>query len=316
MVGCRRRSCGEVSNPKLQIPSSNHSQLPNPKAKRKSKSRSGAVTGLGFGAWDLAWIRVGSGWSLGFGLGIAEHMLISLFITCYNDTLFPETGKAVVTVLERLGHQVEFREAQTCCGQMHYNTGYAADALPLMRRMIEVFRGSGPICVPSASCVAMMRDHYPKMAAESADPALQAAVADLLPRVFEFSELLVDKLRRHRRRRDLPAHRHAAYVLSLAAIAPPDRPAAAAAAGGARTRARALPRQDECCGFGGTFAVKNAEVSTAMGLDKVRAIEESGADRVHGRGQFLPDADRRAAAPPGCGCPVPAPRGDSGDGGR
>src|SRR5688572_33491042 len=93
-------------------------------------------------------------------------MLISLFIACYNDTLFPETGKAVVAVLERLGHQVEFRKAQTCCGQMHYNTGYAAEALPLMRRMLEVFRGAGLICVPSASCVSMMRDHYPKMAAE------------------------------------------------------------------------------------------------------------------------------------------------------
>ena len=121
-------------------------------------------------------------------------MLISLFITCYNDTLFPETGKAVVTVLERLGHQVEFREAQTCCGQMHFNTGYPAEALTLMRRMLEVFRGSGVICVPSASCVAMMRDHYPKLAATSGDAALGAEVEDFLGRVFEFSELLVDKL--------------------------------------------------------------------------------------------------------------------------
>src|SRR5687768_1691264 len=121
-------------------------------------------------------------------------MLISLFIACYNDTLFPETGKAVVAVLERLGHQVEFREAQTCCGQMHYNTGYAAEALPLMRRMIDVFRGSGPICVPSASCVSMMRDHYPKPAADATAPALRAEGEDLLSRVYEFSELLVDKV--------------------------------------------------------------------------------------------------------------------------
>jgi L-lactate dehydrogenase complex protein LldE len=121
-------------------------------------------------------------------------MLISLFITCYNDTLFPETGKAVVTVLERLGHEVEFRDAQTCCGQMHYNTGYAAEALPLMRRTIDVFRGSGPICVPSASCVSMMRDHYPKLAAEANAPALAAEVEGFLSRVYEFSELLVDKL--------------------------------------------------------------------------------------------------------------------------
>ena len=156
---------------KLQIPSSNHSQT---KSQTKRQIPNPKGSGLGIGNWELelgisAWdLGLGRGWSLGFGSwDFEEAMQIALFITCYNDTLFPETGKAVVTVLERLGHQVEFREAQTCCGQMHYNTGYAAEALPLMRRMIEVFRGSGPICVPSASCVAMMRDHYPKMAAES-----------------------------------------------------------------------------------------------------------------------------------------------------
>ena len=121
-------------------------------------------------------------------------MLISLFIACYNDTLFPETGKAVVAVLERLGHTVEFPEDQTCCGQMHYNTGYAADALPLMRHFVRVFAGAEVICVPSASCVAMMREHYPKMAAETGEAELVEAVRTLLPRVFEFTELLVDKL--------------------------------------------------------------------------------------------------------------------------
>ena len=94
-------------------------------------------------------------------------MLISLFIGCYNDTLFPDTGKAVVAVLERLGHEVEFRAAQTCCGQMHYNTGYAAEALPVLRHFVKTFADAAVICVPSASCVAMMRDHYPKMAAET-----------------------------------------------------------------------------------------------------------------------------------------------------
>src|SRR5262245_7786399 len=118
---------------------------------------------------------------------IPNSMRISLFITCYNDTLFPETGKAVVRVLERLGHQVEFRAAQTCCGQMHYNSGYAADALPLMRHFVRVFAGDDVICVPSSSCVAMIRDHYPKMAAgnrdngDRPDAALQQQVAALLP---------------------------------------------------------------------------------------------------------------------------------------
>ena len=204
-------------------------------------------------------------------------MLISLFITCYNDTLFPETGKAVVTVLERLGHQVEFRAAQTCCGQMHYNTGYAAEALPLMRRTVEVFRGSGPICVPSASCVSMMRDHYPKLAAEARDPVLQADVEEFLSRAYEFSELLVEKLQvtdvgaTFPHKVTLHSSCHSLRSLHLA-----DQPVRLLQAVRGLEFVP-LPRHDECCGFGGTFAVKNAEVSTAMGLEKVRSIEETGA---------------------------------------
>jgi len=120
-------------------------------------------------------------------------MRISLFITCYNDLMFPDTGKAVVRVLERLGHTVEFRRRQTCCGQMHYNTGYQRDAFPMMLHFLEVFRGAETICAPSASCVAMIRDHFPVMA-DRAGPSVRRDVEALLPRVFEFSELLVDKL--------------------------------------------------------------------------------------------------------------------------
>jgi L-lactate dehydrogenase complex protein LldE len=204
-------------------------------------------------------------------------MIISLFITCYNDTLFPETGKAVVTVLERLGHTVEFRAEQTCCGQMHYNTGYAADALPLMRRMVDVFRGSGPVCVPSASCVSMMRDHYPKMAAATGDAALQGDVDDLLGRVFEFSELLVEKLGVT----DVGASYPHTVTLhtschSLRSLNLRDQPIRLLQAVKG-LRFVPLPRNDECCGFGGTFAVKNADVSTAMAADKVECLLETGA---------------------------------------
>ena len=204
-------------------------------------------------------------------------MLISLFITCYNDTLFPETGKAVVAVLERLGHTVEFRAAQTCCGQMHYNTGYAAEALPLMRRMLDVYRGVDIICVPSASCVSMMRDHYPKMAAEARDPALQTEVAGFLGRVFEFSELLVDKLGVT----DVGASYPHAVTLhtschSLRSLHLRDQPVRLLQAVRGLTYVP-LPRNDECCGFGGTFAVKNAEVSTAMAADKIDNVLGTGA---------------------------------------
>src|ERR1700735_935782 len=123
-----------------------------------------------------------------------DCLRVSLFITCYNDTLFPETGKAVVRVLERLGHTVEFSAGQTCWGQMHWNTGYPSEGLPLVKRFVEQFRRSEAVVVPSSSCVAMMRDHYPKMAVEIGDAALIAEVSQLLPRVFEFSELLIKRL--------------------------------------------------------------------------------------------------------------------------
>ena len=122
-------------------------------------------------------------------------MRVALLITCYNDTLFPETGKAVVRVLERLGHTVEFPAGQTCCGQMHWNTGYQAQAMPLLERFVAQFRRAEAVVVPSTSCVSMMRDHYPKMAERSWQSAgLAREVAEILPRVWEFSEFLTKRL--------------------------------------------------------------------------------------------------------------------------
>jgi L-lactate dehydrogenase complex protein LldE len=205
-------------------------------------------------------------------------MLISLFITCYNDTLFPETGKAVVAVLERLGHVVEFRREQTCCGQMHYNTGYAGDARRLMEHLLQVFDGAELICIPSASCVAMIREHYPKMAGASGDPALAARVDELLPRVFEFTELLVGPLGVTDVGASFPhtvtlhPSCHSLRSLHLGDTA---RRLLEAVRGLALVE---LPEWDQCCGFGGTFALKNADVSTAMASDKVRCVLETGAD--------------------------------------
>jgi len=204
-------------------------------------------------------------------------VLISLFITCYNDTLFPETGKAVVRVLERLGHRVEFRDAQTCCGQMHYNTGYTADARALMDKFVRDFAGAETICIPSASCVAMIRDHYPKMAAESGDAGLKRAVDEIVPRIFEFTELLVDKLGVT----DVGASFPHAVTLhtschSLRSLHLGDRPARLLRAVRG-LELRELADADACCGFGGTFAIKNADVSAAMGSDKARRVVETGA---------------------------------------
>jgi L-lactate dehydrogenase complex protein LldE len=205
-------------------------------------------------------------------------MLISLFITCYNDMLFPATGKAVVAVLEQLGHSVEFRPAQTCCGQMHYNTGYEHHALELMHYFLKVFQDSEVICAPSASCVAMVRDHFPVLAAHSEDAEVIQEVKNLLPRVFEFSELLVDKLGVQDVGANFP-HRvtyhpscHSLRSLKLA-----DKPVQLL------KHVRGLefvelPNSAECCGFGGTFAVKNAEVSGAMLSEKIQCLQGTEAE--------------------------------------
>src|SRR5438445_10876402 len=115
-------------------------------------------------------------------------MRVSLFITCFNDTLFPQTGRALVRLLERLGHTALFPIEQTCCGQMHYNTGYQREAIPMVRRFVEVFGDAEVVVSPSASCVGMVRDLYPRAAELAGDPGLAGAVARLAPRVFELPE--------------------------------------------------------------------------------------------------------------------------------
>jgi len=202
---------------------------------------------------------------------------ISLFIAFYNDTLFPETGIAVVHVLERLGQTVDFSRAQTCCGQMHYNSGYQSEALPLMRKFIETFRNAEAVCIPSGSCVAMIREQYPRIAAETGDRKLAAEVNALLPRVYEFTELLVNKLGIE----DVGAfypHRvtYHASCHSLRGLHIGDIPLRLLR----NVRGLELvelPEWDQCCGFGGTFAIKNAQTSAAMLADKMKNIISTGA---------------------------------------
>ena len=203
-------------------------------------------------------------------------MRASIFITCLTDTMYPETGKAMVAVLERLGVQLDFPREQTCCGQMHYNTGYARETLPLVRRFVRVFADSDVIVAPSASCVAMVREHYANAAGD--DDALREQVQLLAPRVLEFSELLVDRLGVENVGAYFP-HRvtyhptcHGLRMLALG-----DRPLRLLKAVKGIDYVE-LPQGNECCGFGGTFAVKNADTSIAMLSDKVRAILDTGAE--------------------------------------
>ena len=199
-------------------------------------------------------------------------MKISLFIACYNDTFFPDTGKAVVAILERLGHTVEFPAAQTCCGQLHFNSGYWNEVLPLVENFCNTFLDAEVICIPSASCVAMLKEHYPRVAAEAADKKLQAQVEEILPRVYELTELLVDKLGIT----DVGASFPHSVTLhtschSLRSLEIGDRPTQLLSAVKG-LQLVALPLSDECCGFGGTFSVKNADVSAAMLNDKIACI--------------------------------------------
>jgi L-lactate dehydrogenase complex protein LldE len=210
--------------------------------------------------------------------GYLGDVRVSLFITCLGDTLFPQTGQATVRLLERLGVSVDFPLAQTCCGQMHFNTGYAAETLPLVRRFADAFAGSELIVSPSASCVAMVREHYPRLAERTGDARLLDDIQALRPRVLELTELLVDRLGVE----DVGAffaHRvtyhptcHGLRMLGL-----DDKPMRLLRAVGGIDLVE-LPEAKECCGFGGTFAIKNADTSTAMLTDKVRTILQTGAE--------------------------------------
>jgi L-lactate dehydrogenase complex protein LldE len=205
-------------------------------------------------------------------------MRISLFITCFNDTLFPETGRAVVRLLERLGHTVDFPMEQTCCGQMHFNTGYQREALPLVRRFVNVFEPAEVVVAPSASCVAMVRELYPRAAELAADKRLGERVAALAPRVFELSEFLVGKL---------GVEDVGAYYPHRVTYHPTCHSLRMLRVGDAPLRLLravrgidlvALPEAEQCCGFGGTFAIKNADTSMAMLGDKVRCVLDTRAE--------------------------------------
>jgi L-lactate dehydrogenase complex protein LldE len=201
---------------------------------------------------------------------------VALFVTCLTDTLMPQTGIATVRLLERLGHQVSFPREQTCCGQMHLNTGYEQEARDLARRFIRVFAGEEVIVAPSASCVGTVREYYPRLAA--GDPAFEREVEALVPRVVELSELLVGRLGLEDVGAAFP-HRVTYHPTchSLRALHVGDAPYRLLRAVRGLDLVE-LPEERECCGFGGTFAVKNADTSEAILADKVRSILDTRAE--------------------------------------
>ncbi|SCF08534.1 (Fe-S)-binding protein [Micromonospora chokoriensis] len=195
-------------------------------------------------------------------------MRIALFITCVNDLAYPATGIAVTRILRRLGHTVEFPERQTCCGQMHANTGYRAEAMPMVRSYVDVFDGYDAVVAPSGSCTAMIRDQYPR---------LHPPAASVAARTYELSELLVDVLGVTDVGAEFPetvTYHPTCHGLRMLRLG--DRPLTLL------RQVRGIDLVDlgdaeECCGFGGTFALKNPDVSTAMLSDKCARVGETGA---------------------------------------
>jgi L-lactate dehydrogenase complex protein LldE len=199
-------------------------------------------------------------------------------VTCLNDAMFPAAGQAVVTLLRRLGVDVDFPAAQTCCGQPMVNTGYLDEAVPAVRSFVSAFEGYDHVVTPSGSCAGSARHQHGLVARRSGDAGLAAAVADVSPRVLELTEFLVDVLGVTDVGASFPhtvTYHPTCHSLRMLGVG--DRPLTLLRAVRG-IRLVDLPDAESCCGFGGTFAVKNADTSVAMGADKARHVVDSGAE--------------------------------------
>jgi L-lactate dehydrogenase complex protein LldE len=204
-------------------------------------------------------------------------MRLALFATCLVDGLCPDVGKATITLLRRLGQDVDFPLQQTCCGQMHVNTGYPREALPLVRNYVDSFADYDAVVVPSGSCAGAIRHQHADLADQAGDARLAAAARETAARTYELSEFLVDVLGVEDVGAYFP-HRVTYHPTchSLRMLRVGDRPVRLLRAVRGLELVE-LPDAESCCGFGGTFAIKNAEVSTAMLADKMRNVLATGA---------------------------------------
>ena len=203
---------------------------------------------------------------------------VSLFVTCMVDQLFPKVGMAMADVLERLGYAVDFPEEQTCCGQPAYNSGYRAEARTVARHFLRTFEASETIVVPSGSCTAMVTHHFQDLFQK--EPETLALVRAMEKKVHEFATFLTDVagVEDVGARLDGVATFHdGCHGLRELGIRSAPRRLLACVKG---LKLREMAPAEECCGFGGTFAVKFAELSGAMARTKIDAIVATGADTV------------------------------------
>jgi L-lactate dehydrogenase complex protein LldE len=203
---------------------------------------------------------------------------VSLFVTCIVDQVFPQVGIAITQVLERLGYQVDFPKAQTCCGQPAFNSGYTDEARKIARHFLDVFRDSEYIVVPSGSCTSMIAHHFADLFQH--DPKLLAETHALEPRVWEFSRFVLEVAGVEdvgARFDGLVTYHDSCHALRELHIKSGPRKLLSKVQGLTLTE---MPTAEECCGFGGTFSVKFPEVSGAMARTKIESIQKTGASTI------------------------------------
>jgi L-lactate dehydrogenase complex protein LldE len=206
-------------------------------------------------------------------------MKVSLFIPCLSEHMYPESAMSMVKVLKHIGADIEYIDDQTCCGQPAFNSGYRREIIPVAERLIKLFHGKGMVVAPSGSCTAMVRVFYQEL---DIRPDLKPALADLAGRIYEFSEFMVDVAKvtdlggifKHR-----VTYHDSCHLLRELGVKEQPRMLIKSIKGIDFVE---MEKSDTCCGFGGTFSYKFADMSIAMVARKCRYIEESKADYVIG----------------------------------
>jgi L-lactate dehydrogenase complex protein LldE len=206
---------------------------------------------------------------------------VSLFVTCLVDQLFPEVGLSAVKVLRKAGVTVDFDRRQTCCGQPAFNTGFPEEAEHVARHLMEIYGNSElPLVIPSGSCCAMIKKLVPGLFIEGSRQRAQAEA--IAARTYEFSDFLVSVLKYEKTGARFPevvTYHDSCHLLRELGIAEQPRRLIRQVE---EVDFREMENSTRCCGFGGTFAVKFSEVSAAMGQEKLRWVEETGARYVIG----------------------------------
>jgi L-lactate dehydrogenase complex protein LldE len=203
---------------------------------------------------------------------------VSLFVTCVVDQVFPQVGIAVTEVLERLGYEVEFPAAQTCCGQPAFNSGYPEEAARVGRHSLDVFSDAEYVVVPSGSCASMITHHYQEIFER--DPERLEQIRRLTPRVWEFSQFLIEVARVESvgaRFDGVVTYHDSCHALRELRLKAGPRRLLANVEG---LTLREMEAAEECCGFGGTFSIKFPEVSGGMARTKIDSIQKTGAQTV------------------------------------